>query len=84
MSTSDEPPTAPFIACVLVQGFYILIIQKLWFRFKNSADLVDKVSYGFRISRNRQLQIVKHEWVSSLDASQNVVSTPSYAAISGG
>lgn len=45
--------------------------------FKNSADLVDKVSYGFRISRNRQLQIVKHEWVSSLDASQNVVSTPS-------
>ena len=30
--------------------------------FKNSANLVDKVSYGFRISRNRQLQIVKHEW----------------------
>ena len=45
--------------------------------FKNSADLVDKVSYGFRISRNRQLQIVKHEWVSSLDGSQNVVSTQS-------
>jgi acyl-[acyl carrier protein]--UDP-N-acetylglucosamine O-acyltransferase len=49
--------------------------------FKNSADLVDKVSYGFRISRNRQLQIVKHEWVSSLDASQNVVSTKSYRVL---
>lgn len=43
--------------------------------FKNSADLVDKVSYGFRISRNRQLQIVKHEWISSMDASSNVVAT---------
>ena len=32
--------------------------------FKNSSDLIDKVSYGFRISRNKQLQIVKHEWNS--------------------
>lgn len=35
--------------------------------FKNSADGVDKVSYGFRISRNKQLQIVKQEWKTNLE-----------------
>jgi predicted acyltransferase (DUF342 family) len=40
--------------------------------FKNNAGLIDKVSYGFRISRNRQLQIVKHEWIAE-ESGSNVV-----------
>lgn len=43
--------------------------------FKNSAGLVDKVSYGFRISRNRQLQIVKHEWVTSQNTDTLAIET---------
>lgn len=40
--------------------------------FKNSSDLIDKVSYGFRISKNRSLEIVKYEWRSTADAVGNV------------
>ena len=43
--------------------------------FKNASDLVDKISYGFRISRNKQLQIVKYEWKTSRDPTSQVVST---------
>lgn len=43
--------------------------------FKNSANLVDKVSYGFRISRNRQLQIIKHEWTTTLNSDSGNVET---------
>ena len=43
--------------------------------FKNASDLVDKISYGFRISRNKQLQIVKYEWKTSRDPTTQEVST---------
>lgn len=40
--------------------------------FKNKYNLVDKVSYGFRISRNRQLQFVKYEWLTTPDEGNGI------------